>query len=57
MDFDEIENLNPDQILDMYEDILETPLRMAASYTYCLTSSYCTTVYYDFSAPNLSLGK
>lgn len=31
MDFDEIENLNPNQILEMYEDILETPVRIATT--------------------------
>lgn len=41
MDFDEIENLNPEQILEMYEDILETPVKIATCTYYwsCATGS------------------
>lgn len=38
MDFEELGNLNPDQILDLYEDILETPereLKLIADALYC----------------------
>lgn len=44
MDKNEIENLNPDQILDLYEDILETPERISyncysyTSYEYMQTT-------------------
>lgn len=38
MDFDEIENLNPEQILDMYEDILETPVKISLGSCYYYTS-------------------
>lgn len=43
MDFKEIENLNPDQILELYEDILETPERVG--YQVCGPDEYGTGTY------------
>lgn len=42
MGFEELENLNADQILDLYEDILETPERGGSE---IIAATYCWGAY------------